>query len=192
MRRRRILSLGALLTILGGIGLLLAAISAREPGPRDGGGTAVERPAGPEVLLRDVEVREIRKEGPQYRLTSDRASYLLLARKLSADGVTLFLPGISNGMIVRAPKASWDMEAGRILLGEGGAAENGAGWSAVIAAASLSLPDRVMTAAGDVRLSGPGLRVSGDNLVWSWREGKMALSNTRTRVESTRAFRGMR
>jgi hypothetical protein len=49
-----------------------------------------------------------------------------------------------------------------------------------------------MTAAGDVRLSGPGLRVSGDNLVWNWRDGKMELSNTRTRMESSRAFRGMR
>lgn len=191
MSRRRILSLGALLAILGGIGLL-AAISTREQGPHDAGGTAVERPAGPELILREVEVREIREGEPQYRLTSDRVSYLLRARRLSAAGVTLFLPGISNGIVVRAPKASWDMEAGTILLDEGGAAGNAAGWSAIVAAASLSLPNREMSAVGNVRLSGPGLQVAGDNLVWGWREGKLALSNTRTRVESPRALRGMR
>jgi len=191
MGRRRILSFWALLATLGGIGLL-AAISTMDQGPHDAGGTAVERPDGPELILRDVEVREIRKEGPQYRLTSDRVSYLLHARKLSAANVTFFLPGTSSGIVVRAPKASWDMEAGRILLDEGGAAENAAGWSAVVAAASLSLPTREMSAAGNVSLSGPGLRVAGDNLVWRWQEGKLALSNTRTRVESPRALRGMR
>lgn len=191
MSRRRILSLGALLAILGGIGLLYA-ISTMEQGPHDAGGTAVERPDGPELILREVEVREIREGEPQYRLTSDRVSYLLHARRLSAVGVTLFLPGISNGIVVRAPKASWDMEAGTILLDEGGAAGNAAGWSAIVAAATLSLPNREMSAAGNVRLSGPGLQVAGDNLVWGWREGKLALSNTRTRVESPRALRGTR
>ncbi len=191
MSRRRILSLGALLAILGGIGLL-AAVSTMEQGPHDAVGKAVERPDGPELILREVEVREIREGEPQSRLTSDRVSYLLNARRLSAAGVTLFLPGISNGIVVRAPKASWDMEAGTILLDEGGAAGNAAGWSAIVAAASLSLPNREMSAAGNVRLSGPGLQVAGDNMVWGWREGKLALSNTRTRVESPRALRGMR
>ncbi len=187
MSRRRILSFGVLLAILGGIGFL-AAISTMDRGRHDAPGTAVEPPDGPELILRDVDVREIRKEGPQYRLTSDRASYLLHARKLSAAGVILFLPGTSSGIVVRAPKAFWDMEAGRILLDEGASAENAAGWSAVVAAASLSLPDREMSAAGNAMLSGPGLRMAGDNLVWRWREGKLALSNTRTRVESPRAF----
>ncbi|MDA8123180.1 MAG: hypothetical protein M0Z38_11545 [Deltaproteobacteria bacterium] len=191
MSRRRILSLGALLAILGGIGLL-AAVSTMEQGPHDAVWKAVERPDGPELILREVEVREIREGEPQSRLTSDRVSYLLNARRLSAAGVTLFLPGISNGIVVRAPKASWDMEAGTILLDEGGAAGNAAGWSAIVAAASLSLPNREMSAAGNVRLSGPGLQVAGDNMVWGWREGKLALSNTRTRVESPRALRGMR
>ncbi len=191
MRGHRILFLGALLAILGGAGLLLG-ISVRNQESRDPGGTSAEIPAGPELILREVEVREIGKEGPQSRLTSDRASYLVLARKLSADGVTLFLPGTSNGMIVRAPKAFWDMDAGRILLAEGGAAENDAGWSAVVDEASLSLPDRLMTASGNARLSGPGLSVTGDHLVWRWREGKLALENPRSRVEPAKARSGTR
>jgi hypothetical protein len=191
LRGRRNLFIGALLAILGGAGLLLA-ISMSDQGPRDSGGTAEESPAGPELILREVDVRELGKEGPQYRLTSDRASYLVLARKLSADGVTLFLQETSEGMVVRAPKAFWEMDAGRILLAEGGAAENGAGWSAVVDEASISLPDRLMTAEGNARLSGPGLSVTGDHLAWRWREGKLSLENPRSRVDPSRTRSGTR
>lgn len=192
MGRPKIRSLGALAAVLGAAVFLLVVREAREPGDGEAGRTRADAPAGPELLLLGVEVREIPKEGPQHRMLSDRASYEVLARRISADNVTLYLPGSPGEMVVRSPKASWDMNAGRILLPEGGDAGNGAGWSAAVSAASFSLKDRVMTAEGIARLSGPGIRVSGDNLVWGWREGKLSLSNATTRVESPGTFRGKR
>jgi len=189
MTRRRVVSFAALLAVLGGIALLFA-ISVKGPGqqgpgePSDAGSQAE-----PEVILRDMVMREVRKEGAQYRLSSEQATYLLLAGKLSATGVTLELPGTSGEVVVRAPKASWDMQNRQIFLPEGGSAENGAGWSAAVAAANLSLPERILTAPGMARFSGPGLSVVGDNLVWRWGEGKVALELPKTRLESVRTFR---
>ena len=189
MARRWVISFGALFAVLGGIGLL-AVISSKGPGPQgpwepsDAGA-----PSEPEVILRNVEMREIRNEGTQYRLFSDQATYLLLAGRFSATGVILELPGGVGEVVVRAPKASWDLQNGQIFLPEGGSAENDTGWAAAIAAANLSLPERILTATGKARLSGPGLSVVGDNLVWHWREGKVSLEMPKTRFESARAFR---
>jgi hypothetical protein len=191
MRGLRILPLAVLMAFLGAA-VILFAVSINSKGPRNEGGTAVESQVRTGVLLRDVEMREIGKDGPQYRLTSELASYLILDRKLLAKGVTLFLEGTSGGMVVRAPKASWEMDAGRVLLEEGGAAGNGAGWSAVVAAARISLPDRLMTAPGESRLSGPGVSMTGDNLIWNWKEQRVSLLNPKTRMDSPRTFRGMR
>jgi len=189
MARRRVISYAALLAVLGGIGLL-AAISAKGPGTRGTWGPyEVESPAEPEVILRNVVIREVWKEGAQYRLSSEQATYLLLAGRLSATGVTLELPGAAGEVVVRAPKASWNMQNGQIFLPEGGSAENGAGWSAAVDTASLSLPERILTATGKARFSGPGLSVVGDNLVWRWREGKVGLDLPKTRIESARTFR---
>src|SRR3990170_4684184 len=90
---------------------------------------------------------------------------------------------------VRAPKASWDMQNGQIFLPEGGSAENDTGWSSAISTANLSLPERILTATGKASLSGPGLSVVGDNLVWHWREGKVSLEMPKTRLEPSLAFR---
>jgi hypothetical protein len=189
MSRRRVVSFAALFAVLGGI-VLLAVISAKAPGPKGPMGTADSgSPAEPEVILRNVVMREVRKEGAHYRLSSERATYLLLAGRVSATGVTLGLPGTEGELIVRAPKASWNLQNGQIVLPEGGSAENGAGWSAALAFANLSLPDRILTATGKARLSGPGLSVTGDNLVWRWREGKVALELPKTRIESGRTLR---
>jgi hypothetical protein len=106
MLRRRVISFAALFAVLGGIGLLVA-ISAKGPGPQGPMGPADSgSPAEPEVILRNVVMREVRKEGAQYRLSSERATYLLLAGRVSATGVTLGLPGAAGELIVRAPKAS--------------------------------------------------------------------------------------
>jgi hypothetical protein len=189
MARRWVISFGALLAVLGGIGLL-AAISSKGPGPQgpwepsDAGA-----PSEPEVILRNVEMREIRNEGTQYRLFSDQATYLLLAGRFSATGVILVLPGGVGEVVVRAPKASWDMQNGQIFLPEGGSAENDTGWSAAISTANLSLPERILTATGKAKLSGPGLSVVGDNLVWHWREGKVSLEMPKARLEPALAFR---
>lgn len=186
---RRTASFAALFAALGGVALLVA-VFLRGPGSRGlWGPSTVEPAAEPEVVLQGMEMREIRGEGAQYRLLSDRATYRLQTGKVSAVGVTLELPGAAGNVTVRAPKASWDTKTGQVLLPEGGTAENGAGWAAAVGEARVSLPDRQMTAAGAARLSGPGLSVAGSDLVWRWREGKVALQQPKTRIEPVRAIR---
>jgi hypothetical protein len=187
--QRRAMSFAALFAALGGIALLVA-ISAMAPGRRGGRDLSAAEPAAePEVVFQGMEMREIRGEGTQYRLFSDRATYRFLTGKVSAVGVILEIPGAAGTVTVLAPKASWDTRTGQVLLPEGGSAENGAGWSAAVAQARLSLPDRQMTASGEARFSGPGLSVAGSGLEWNWREGKAALRQPKTRLEPARTLR---
>jgi hypothetical protein len=188
-RLRGVLPLAALCAVLAGT-FLLATVSSKGPrAPWEPPGA--ESPGGPEVILRDVVLREVRKEGAHYRLTSEQATYRILAGRVSATGVTLELPGAegegAGEGVVTAPKADWNMENGQIVLPEGGIAESGAGWSAEVVAADLSLPGRVLTSTGKARFSGPGLVVVGDNLVWHWKDGKVALERPNTRIEPARA-----
>lgn len=186
--RLRLSSFAALLAVLG-IAALLASLSWRnEESPGPGGASRGESPSGPEIVLRNVEMREIRKGEAPNRLLSEQASYRVLTGDLSASGVTLLLPGRKGEVVVRAPEARWDMKAGRILLPAGGSAEGGGGWHATVVSASLSLAERVLTAPGEARLSGPGLTVAGDNLVWHWREGKLELEQPKTQVLPSRAL----
>ncbi|MBI5420278.1 MAG: hypothetical protein HZA60_09320 [Deltaproteobacteria bacterium] len=187
MRRRRILPLAMVLAVLSGI-LALAGILGKDAGRTGAGGAPANGHAGPELLLRGVDFREVRKEGPQYRLLSDQASYLLAARKLAATGVTLLLQEKSGGIVVRARRALWAMEAGQILLPEGAEAVSPSGWTAAADAASLSLSERLLAAEGRAWLSGPGVTVAGENLVWRWGEGKMEIELPKTRFEPARAF----
>jgi hypothetical protein len=46
-----------------------------------------------------------------------------------------------------------------------------------------------MTARGKAVLSGPDLSIAGDNLVWRWRDGKIALEAPKTRLAPNRTFR---
>ncbi len=178
--------------MLAAAGIFLAVACARPPGDRGGGNAQAVQPAGPELLLWNVEVREIRPSGPQYRLLSDRASYAVFARTVRADNVTLFLPGSPSGMVVRSPELTWEMNEGRVLLARGGEAGNGEGWTAEVPEASFLLKEGLMTATGIAKLSGPGVRVTGDNLVWDWPRARLSMSNARTRVVSPRDFRGTR
>lgn len=187
MGRRRGVFLAAACAALGGIGVLVA-ISMEDAGPRGPFGPAAGSPSEPEVLLQGVELREIRKGEPPYRITTDQATYKLLSGRVSGSSVTLELPGSAGEVTVRAPKASWDMPAGQVYLPEGASAEDDAGWSATVVSARLSLPDRMLTAPGKARLNGPGLSVVGDNLVWNVREGKVELKLPVTRLEPSRAF----
>jgi hypothetical protein len=189
MARGRRAFIAVLLAALGGIGLL-AAISLKGAGSKGpfGISAAGSRPE-PEVILQGVEMREIRKEGAPYKASSEYATYSILSSRFSGTGVTLELSGNGEEMVVRAPTASWDMRTGRIFLPEGGSAENRTGWSAAVASAYLSLPERMLSSAGKARLSGPGLSVVGDNLVWSWREGTVALELPKTLLSPSRAFR---
>ncbi len=181
--------IAALIAALGGIGLL-AAISTNDPGPDGSSGiSTADSRSEPKVILQDVEMQEIRKEGAPYKLSSEQATYSLLSSRFTGTGVTLVLSGNAGEMVVRAPIASWDMKSGRIFLPEGGSAENRTGWSAAVAAANLSLPERMLTSAGKAIVSGPGLSVVGDNLVWNWREGTVSLAAPKTRLEPARAYR---
>ena len=187
MARPWAIPLAVSMAVAGAVGVLVATYGI-SPGPKGIG----ERPgsrAEPEVILRDVVMREIRKEGAQYRLVSDQAAYLLQTGRISASGVTLEMSGAAGNPVVRAPEASWDMQTGQIILPEGGSARTGEGWSASVPAAILSLPEQVLTARGKAVLSGPDLSIAGDNLVWRWREGKMALEAPKTRLVPSRTFR---
>jgi hypothetical protein len=188
MARGRGIFIAALFAALGGIGLL-TAISMKGSGPQGPLGiSAAGSRSEPEVILQGVEMREIRKEGAPYKVFSEQATYSILSSRFSGSGVTLELSGNTGEMVVRAPIASWDMRTGRVFLPEGGTAENRTGWSAAVASANLSLPERMLTSAGKARLSGPGLSVVGDNLVWNWREGTVALELPKTRLSPSRAF----
>jgi hypothetical protein len=46
----------------------------------------------------------------------------------------------------------------------------------------------MLTSAGKAMLSGPGLSVVGDNLVWNWRKGTVELELPKTRLSPSRVF----
>jgi hypothetical protein len=179
-----------LIAAVAGIGILAAVFhrgeGIRTRGEPDGG----ESRPGPEVILRNVVLREVRKDGAQYRLLSAEATYRILDGRVRATDVTLELPGGSaegaGEGIITAPKADWNMQTGRIVLPDGGVAESNAGWSAAVAAANLYLPERILASSGKAAFSGPGLTVAGDNLVWYWKEGKVSLQRPKTRIDPDR------
>lgn len=188
MPRFVIPSIAALVAVLGAV-VLLDSYPWRDAGSPGGG----ERSRGefqsePEIILRNVEMREVRKGEATNRLLSEQANYRVLSGDLSASGVTLVLPGLKEEVVLRAPEARWEMRAERILLPAGGTAESGGGWSAFVVAADLSLRERVLRAPGAARLTGPGLAIAGDNLVWHWQDGKVELERPKTRVFPARAL----
>ncbi|MBI5577074.1 MAG: hypothetical protein HY896_12020 [Deltaproteobacteria bacterium] len=190
MSRRRLIFLAGLLAVLGGVAFAVF-FPWRQAGTTDSGAFAgAESPAGPEIVLHDVEMREIRRGEATYRLVSERATYRVIPEKVSASGVTVVLQGKRGEVVVRAPEARWDMRMGQIVLPAGGTAEDRAGWSAFVDSARISLATSVFSAPGEARLSGPGLAVAGDNLVWNWMEGKMELERPKTRVLPARALGG--
>lgn len=181
--------LAAVCAVLAGIGVL-AAISMENNGPRGPfDPSAAGFPSEPEVFLYGVELREIRNGGAPSRITSDNAIYRPLSGKGSGSSVTLEIPGSAGELTVRAPKASWDMSAGQVFLPDGASAQDGTGWSASVVSARFSFRERVLTAPGKAWLSGPGLSVVGDDLVWNVRDGSWALNQPKTRLDPSRAPR---
>ncbi len=141
---------------------------------------------GPALVLRGVEVREVPPKGTEIRLFSEEATYRIPARTVSGTGVRMALPSRRGDVVVRAKTAKWDMDAGLVRLPDGCSAENAAGWSAVLPAAEVFLGRKVLAAGGMATLSGPGLSVAGDNLVWRWQEGTLTLAMPKTRFEPAR------
>ena len=172
---------------LAALGILAAFLGGGRAGaPRDvslrGGGE------GPTLVLHGVDVREIRPGGTVIRFQSDRASYSILSRDLAAEGVTVALPAPAGEIVVRAPLASWKMDAGIVRLPDGGRAADAAGWSASVPEARLDLSAREMTASG-ASLSGPGVAVEGRDLVWRWKDGTLTMNAARGRVLPGRVVR---
>jgi hypothetical protein len=137
---------------------------------------------GPEIVLRDVAMREIREGGDTFRLRSEEATYSPGNETLSASVMTLVLSSEPSGeIVVRAGSAVWDLAAGRIVLPEGGSAERAQGWSAQVPEGSLDLRERVFRG-GEATLAGPGVEVAGRDLVWRWEDDAVTLSSPRSRI----------
>ncbi len=140
------------------------------------------------LVLHEVDFREIRPDGATVRLQSDQASYGILGHDLSAQRVTVALPTPTGEIVLNAPLATWDMDAGIVRLPEGGRAAGAGGWSATVPDARLDLSARRMTAS-DASLAGPGLALTGRDLVWSWKDGTMSMGAPRGRVLPGRVVR---
>jgi hypothetical protein len=166
--------------VLAGVYLLALdlARSFRLPPAGDGGTADI---GGPKIVLRGVEMIEVHREGPVYRLRSDDASYSAMSARVVASGVTLTLAERGGAVVVTAPVASWNMNEGRVGLDEGVSARNDTGWAASAPRAIIDLRSGVISA-GEAGLAAPGVTVTGSNLRWRWREGTMALDSPRSRI----------
>ena len=138
-------------------------------------------PGGPQIVLRGVEMVEMRRGGQVYRLLSDNASYSVMSGHASASRVTVLLKERDGDVVVTAPVASWEMNEGRIDLPKGASARDGSGWSAASPDAAVDLNAEVITAK-DARFEGPGLTVEGSNLRWRWQDGTVALDTPRSSI----------
>jgi hypothetical protein len=137
---------------------------------------------GPEIVLRDVAMREIREGGDAFRLRSEEATYSPGTGTLTASMMTLELFSEPSGeIVVRAGSAVWDLAAGRIVLPEGGSAERAQGWSAKVPEGSLDLRERVFRG-DEATLAGPGVMMAGRDLVWRWEDDAVTLSSPRSRI----------
>ncbi|MGE5188549.1 MAG: hypothetical protein ACM3NF_00660 [Gemmatimonadota bacterium] len=185
--RRALPVLGTLVVALAALGAATAMLGGcRSRASRD---ASFRRPAeGPTLVLQGVDFTEIRPGGARIRLRSDRASYAILARHLSAGEVTVTLPEPDGEIVVQAPLASWDMDAGVVLLPRGGHGAGAGGWSVSVPEARLDLAAREMTA-GDASVSGPGVAARGRDLVWRWKDGTLALDAASGRVLPAKAAR---
>lgn len=140
-----------------------------------------EAGAGPQVVLRGVEMAEARRGGKVYRLVSDEATYSVLAARVIASGVSLALPERGGEIVVTAPVATWNMDEGSIDLAQGAFARNGGGWTASAPGAHVDLKSEEITAR-EATLSGPGVTVTGRNLRWRWYDGAVGLDFPRSTV----------
>jgi len=134
---------------------------------------------GPKIILRVVEIVEVRPEGQTYRLASDNASYSISLGRVVASGVRLTLRERGENVVASAPLASWDLNNGRIDLAKGATVGNGTGWTATAPRASIDLKSEVITAE-EASLAGPGFTVEGRNLRWRWQDSTVALDSPRS------------
>jgi hypothetical protein len=174
-------------------------LAARPPAHKEGGRSSPFSPTGtspadngPEIVLRDVAMREIHEGGDAFRLRSEEATYSPGGETLTVSGMTLVLSSEPSGeIVVRAGSAVWNLAAGRIVLPEGGSAERAQGWSAQVPEGSLDLRERIFRG-GEATLAGPGVAVAGRDLVWRWEDDAVTLSFPRSRIAPADLPRGGR
>lgn len=185
---RRVSPVFALLVLaLAALGILAAVLGrGRDGAPRQAALHGSQE--GATLVLYGVDVDEFRPGGTVIRLRSDRASYAILKRDLWAEDVTVALPSPGGEIVVKAPRALWNMDAGIVRLPEGGRADGVGGWSATVPEARLDLSAREITAAG-ATLTGPGIALEGRDLVWKWKDGMLTLETARGRVLPGKAVR---
>jgi len=129
-----------------------------------------------------VDLVDERSDGAVYRLEAEEALYLPEAARVAASGVALHLPSRQGEVLVRAPEARWDLEAERIDLPRGAAAEARGGWSASAAAGRIDLRRGLFLGEGRAAVEGPGLSLKGERPAWNWREGTIALERPAGRM----------
>ena len=177
--------IGKLLSVLAAMALLAGAyVLIRHPSGAPSllpGGEGSREGGGPKIILREVELVEERPEGQTYRLTSDNASFSIPLGRVEASHVRLWLRKQGGNVIATAPRASWNLDDGRIDLAEGADVGDGAGWNATARRASVDLNAEVIMAK-EAFLAGPGLTVEGKNLRWRWRDSTVELDSPRSRV----------
>ena len=175
---------------------LVLALAVRAALPGKGG--AVPAPAGargagetgPEIRLGPAEVREFHDDDTSNRLSADGAVYEYARKTLSSRGTVVYLMGGAlRGSIVRAPSASWDFDRAMVSLPEGGRMENEGGWGGELSPAIVDLAGRLLRVPGAATVTGPGFSVTGQNLAWNWREGKITMDSPRGLIRPAAALR---
>ncbi len=179
MRRRAALATAAAVLVVGALAILAVVGRERGSASRDVALRAEEE--GPKLVLHGVDFMEIRPGGTAIRFRSDRASYAILKHSLTAEVVVVAVPAPSGEIVMKAPVAAWDMDAGIVRLPDGGRAAGAGGWSAEVPEARIDLLAREMTAR-EASVSGPGVSVEGRDLVWRWKDGMMTMDEPRGRV----------
>lgn len=185
MKRRALIAAGVF--VAAGLAVLLAAVFS--PARRAAAPPAAGSDGGAQIVLRGVELSDLRDAGTVCRLTADRAAWSLAGRTVTADGVTLFLPGRGGESVVRAPRAAWDLAAATIALPGGCSAEAPGGWSAKAASGRVDLAADRFHGLGEAAVAGPGLVVRGTELVWSWKDGTIAMEKPVSRIAAGAAAR---
>jgi len=142
-------------------------------------------PAGPEIRLTTVDVRESHDDsGDWNRLTAEQASYEYSRRTVTGTGVLVRLEEKAfRGTTVRAPSASWDFDRAVLSFPEGARLVREGGWAADVSPATLDIAEQMLRVPGPANLSGPGITASGRNLVWEWGEGKITMDSPRGRFQ---------
>jgi len=167
--------------------VLALAVRAALPGK----GAAVPAPGssrgpaetGPEIRLGPAEVLEIHDDGSRNRLTAEGAVYEYERKMLTGHGVVIYpKAGSARGSTVRAPSVAWDFDRASIALPEGGGADYEGGWKGELSPATVDLAVRTLRVPGPATISGPGLSITGSNLVWKWVDGKITMDSPRSRI----------